>query len=241
MHRPVRLGGIVVVAAVVLGSCSSSPATPSSRANETATQVAAAAAQALDSASSVHVVAHNVSGGDGLSYTGCVYRNGNGALHMTSAGATFDVVVTGGTAYFKASYGLLKWLGFGGNPSKTGAIPGVGWVRMPATALDAKTILQWPGMNGGSPSTWTSPHALVSVNYHGAKAVSFRYGSEPQGVGVVYVADTGKAWPLGVVVTDANGTGTASFTGWNRCVVLSAPVHSITESAFLKRLELHPT
>jgi hypothetical protein len=87
------------------------------------------------------------------------------------------------------------------------------------------------------PSTWTRTQSLRALKYQGVKAVSFRYDTPPEGRGVVYVAATGTAWPLGANLTDDTGTYTATFTDWNRCASLSAPAHPITEEAFLKRTD----
>jgi hypothetical protein len=225
--RGMRFPGLMlmVVVALLVAACGSSSSSSTSSGNGIATkstdQILKSTVAAAESAHSVHVSGTVHSGGTlGIDLD---LVTGKGASGSISQGAEkFKLVVTGGNFYFQGNRAF--WLKVGHSEAAVKLFLGK-WIREPSAAGQFAAV-----------SHLTSIKNLVSgvLKQHGkvTKGVTSTVGGQralalhDSRNGTLYVAATGKPYPLKVSGTGSSG-GDISFTQYNHTFTIAAPSHSV--------------
>ncbi|MGH2850056.1 MAG: hypothetical protein ACRDLP_05510 [Solirubrobacteraceae bacterium] len=205
----VAASGAIALAASSNGVASRSPSA-----------IVTAVRNAVDGVSSVHVAGAFVESGESLALNLYLVANRGGRGTVTENGASFSLVVVGKVLYFKASTAFWKRFG---NTASANLFAGK-WLKTPTTGQYA------------SVSAFTDIHTLFAqllspkgkltkgptTTLHGQPAVGV---TNPADGGILYVATTGKPYPLEVAGNTKNGQ--LVINGIDQPVTLTPPKTSI--------------
>jgi hypothetical protein len=216
----------LVVAAVLLAGCGSSSQNSSqsnSEASKSPTQVLADAKAAATDASSVHVAGSIVSGGTPIKLDLTMARGKGAKGTMSTNGLSFNLVRIGDTLYIQGSDAFYsKFAGAAVAQLLHGK-----WLKASATQGQLKSLA--PLTNIGALFAGVSSHhgklaSGGSTTYNGQKVAEIRDTSDNS---KLYVAATGKPYPVAIVGGKRGESGTVSFGDWNAPVSLSAPKNAL--------------
>jgi hypothetical protein len=189
-------------------------------------QILATSLAAGEHARSVHIVGNIVSGG---SHVGMDIRfaGTDAAGRLSEDGAAFDLVLVGNKAYIKGGAAFWK---------KEGAKPGDPTITLFANKWVGGSTAAGKPFHGfgaefrlrGLLTSLSSSHGKLvpagSTKIHGQPAVGLR--DTKQG-GTIYIATTGKPYPLSIQKTKGSDSGTLSFEDWDKPVTITAPASYI--------------
>jgi hypothetical protein len=219
---------------VALGLCacgSSSSSSSSSSGNGVAAKspdaILSAATTAIEAASSAHVAGNVANAGTSISLDLSLVSGKGARGTMSENGLSFQLVDLGGSVYINASDAF--WRRFGGNAAAQ-VFHGK-WLKAPA---DRGSFASLAGL--------TNLHQLFNalLTSHGALSKGATTTVDGQPViglqdktkgGTLYVATTGKPYPVEVLKSGTNG-GHLVFDHINQSVPLSAPANAIDISQF---------
>ena len=220
----------LVLAAALLAGCGGSGDSAKSNGEESkpAAQVLADAKAAATNASSAHVSGSIQSDGTPISLDLTTARGKGAKGSMSTNGLKFDLVRIGDTLYIRGSDEFLKH--FAG-----GAVAQLlhdKWLKASATHGRLKSLA--PLTNLGALFAGVSAQHGKLVNdgkstYKGTDVVVIRDTSDNS---KLYVAATGKPYPVAIVGGKQGESGTITFDDWNKSVSLSAPDGAIDISQF---------
>jgi hypothetical protein len=193
--------------------------------SKSADAIVTSATSAIDRVSSVHVAGSVVSGGSPIKLDLNVVANKGATGTMSENGLSFQLIGVGKYIYINGSPGF--WRHFGG--AAAAQLFQGKWLKAP-TATG----------NFASLGALTNLHQLLSgLLPHGAAltkgATSTVNGQQVVAIrdttkgGTLYVATTGKPYPVEILKTGAQG-GHITFDRINESVSLSPPTHSIDVS-----------
>lgn len=185
-------------------------------------QIVATAQKAAEDAKSVHVTGLVNSTGAKLALDLHIVR-GEGAKGSISEGPlSFQLVQVGGNVYIKGSEAFYKRFA-GGEAARL--LQGR-WLKAPATAAEFAPLVSLANMHKLFTSA-LGPVATFSkgstTTIRGQKVVSVKDNFKG---GYLYVATTGKPYPIEIARTGANG-GKVDFEEWDAPVSLTPPANSI--------------
>ena len=212
----------VVLSVAVLAGCGGSKSTSNGVASKSADQIVAAAKAAASSATSVHAYGSGSDNGVPLVINLHIVAGKGGKGSLSEHGLSFQLVRIGSTAYIKGSSAFYKR--FAGAAAAQ-LLQGK-WLKASATSGQLAAL---------TPLTDLSKFFDTALANHGKLAKSETktvHGVEVIGVkdttkgGVLYVATSGKAYPIEVTKTGASG-GTLTFDQWNQPVALSPPPNAV--------------
>jgi len=221
----------LVLAALVLAGCGSSgkkAEKPNGEASKPPARVLADAKAAATSASSVHVSGHLVSNGTPVTLDLTMVR-GKGAKGSASInGLDFDAVRIGDTVYIHGSDDFYKQ--YAG--AAVAQLLHDRWIKASTNQPQFRTFA--PLTDVGALLTEVSKNHGKLVNdgattYRGQQVVAIRDTSDNS---KLYVAGTGKPYPVALVGGKKGQTGTIAFDDWNKATSLSAPKNAIDISQF---------
>ena len=211
----------LVLTAVLLAGCGSSKKESASNgeASKPPTQVLADAKAAATNAASVHVAGSIVSGGTPIKLDLSMARGKGAKGSMSTNGLSFDLVRVGDTVYIQGSDEFYKH--FAG--AAVAQLLHGKWLKASATQGQLKSLA--PLTSIGALFTGISTHhgKLASegtTTYHGQKVAEIRDTSDNS---KLYVAATGKPYPVAIVGAKQGQSGTVTFDDWNSHVSLSPP------------------
>ena len=215
----------LVLAAAVLAGCGGSheSAKPNSEASKPPERVLADAKRAATSAGSVHVAGNIRSNGTPITLDLSMVRDKGAKGSMTTNGLEFDLVRIGDAVYIKGSDEFYKrFAGAGVAQLLHGR-----WLK--ASATQGRLAPLAPLTSIGALFTGISAHHGKLANdgkttYKGQQVVAIRDTSDNS---KLYVAASGKPYPVAISGGRKNQSGTISFDDWNRSVSLSAPSGAI--------------
>ena len=220
----------LVLTALLLGVCGSSDksAKPNNEASKPAPQVLADANAAATKASSAHVSGSIRSDGTPITLDLSTARGKGAKGSMSTNGLKFDLVRIGDTLYIRGSDEFLKR--FAG-PAAT-LLHGK-WLKASATHGRLKSLA--PLTNLGALFAGISSQHGKLVNdgkstYKGTDVVVIRDTSDNS---KLYVAATGKPYPVALSGGKKDQSGTITFDDWNKSVSLSAPSGALDISQFV--------
>ncbi len=216
---------VLVVVAVLVAGCGSKHTPSNGEAAKTPAQIAVDVLAATKDATAVHVSGSGTTGGSPLSLDLHLVAGTGGEGHITLSGLSFDIIRIGSKAYFKGGPAFLKH--YGGTVAAQ-LFKGK-WFVAPADSGDFASF---------TPLTDLAQLTQAIVSSHGklAKGAETTINGQPaiaiddttQG-GTLYVATTGKAYPLELKAGSGN-TGTIDFTDWDQPETLTAPKGAIDYS-----------
>jgi hypothetical protein len=212
----------LLLTAVLLAGCGGSKKESSSsngEASKSANQVLADARAAATNASSTHVSGSIVSGNTPIKLD-LTMASGKGAEGtMSTNGLSFNLVRVGDTLYIKGTDEFYKH--FAG--AAVAQLLHGKWLKASATQGQLKSLA--PLTNISALFSGISTHHGTLVNdgaktYRGQKVIVIRDTSDNS---KLYVAATGKPYPVAIVGGKKNASGTVTFGDWNAGVSLSPP------------------
>jgi hypothetical protein len=221
--RDLRLAALALLAAGAMGGCGSSSG--NGVASKPAQQILNAASNAAHSAHSVHVNGSASSAGQALQLD-LNLVNGKGASGtISTSGFTVDVIDIANTVYLKGSNSF--WQQFGGKGAAQ--LFSGRWLKSPATGnfatfaqfTDLKQLFDRIFSNHGSltKGAATTVRGQQAIPLHDARG------------GDLYVATTGKPYPVELVKSGAGG-GKVYFSDYDHPFSLAAPPNAVDISKF---------
>jgi hypothetical protein len=214
----------LVLAAAVLAGCGSGKkeAKPNGEASKPANQVLADARAAAMSASSVHVSGNVSAHGTAVTLDLTMIRGKGAKGSMSTNGLQFGLVRIGDTAYIHGSDAFYehyagslaqllhdKWLKVSTGQarfSSLAALTSIGAIFGEVSSHHGKLV------NEGK------------TTYKGQQVVEIRDVSDNS---KLYVAATGKPYPVAIVGSKKNAAGTITFDSWDESASLTAPKSAI--------------
>ncbi len=220
----------LVLAAVLLAGCGSSGESAKSNGEESkpAAQVLADAKAAASNASSAHVSGSIQSKGTPITLDLTTARAKGAKGSMSTSGLKFDLVRVGDTLYIRGSDEFLKHFAGG----VAAQLLHDKWLKASATHGRLKSLA--PLTNLGALFAGVSAQHGKLVNdgkktYKGDDVVVIRDTSDNSRL---YVAATGKPYPVAIVGGKKGESGTITFDDWNKSVSFTAPDGAIDISQF---------
>jgi hypothetical protein len=185
-------------------------------------QILASSKAAATSAKSVHLSGSLVSKGTPVSVNLGLVAGGGAAGQISEHGAAFQFVTLDGTIYVSGDGAFLRRLG--GIPASQLFLGR--WLKAPLNSAEFASLSSLVDMQTLL-STLLSSHgplrAAGARRVHGQQAVAV---TDPANGETVYVATTGKPYPL-EVAKSGSVAGRIVFEGWNVIVPLSPPANAI--------------
>jgi hypothetical protein len=225
--RPLALALAVTVA--LLAGCGghSKAAAPNDEATKPAQRVLADARAAATRASSAHVSGSIRSSGTPITLDLSTARGRGAKGSMSTNGLKFDLVRIGDTLYIRGSDAFYQH--FAG--AAVAQLLHNRWLKAPATKGRLKSLA--PLTSLGALFAGVSSHHGKLVNdgnttYKGQAVVAIQDTSDNS---KLYVAATGKPYPVAIVGGKKGRSGTITFGDWNSPVSLSAPSSAIDISS----------
>jgi hypothetical protein len=220
----------LVLTAVLLAGCGSSGKSAKSNGEESkpAARVLADAKAAATSASSAHVSGSIQSEGTPITLDLSTARGKGAKGSMSTNGLKFDLVRIGDTLYIRGSDEFLKH--FAG-----GAVAQLlhdKWLKASATHGRLKSLAPLTSLGALFEGVSANHGKLVNdgkKTYKGDAVVVVRDTSDNS---KLYVAATGKPYPVAIVGAKKGESGTITFGDWNKSVSLTAPEGAIDISQF---------
>jgi hypothetical protein len=212
---------VFAVALAGLASCGSSA--DNGVASKNASEILAAAKNAAQSATAVHVESQAAQGALKIALNLELTSNG-GHGEISLLGSSFEVIRIGNTLYLKGNPTFYQRLGI--NPTR---VPQNSWIKTPANnsqfgGLAGFTDL--PGEVGRLLSTAKPVTKGTTTTTNGQKTVELKQAGQLY-TGKIYVATVGKPYPVQITRTGRE-TGQTTLTNWNQPVSLSAPSSTIS-------------
>ena len=182
---------------------------------------------AIGGVKSVHVSGALVSGGSPLTLDLNLVSGKGGRGQMSENGLSFQLVDVGQNVYINGSPAF--WRHFGGAAAAT-LFQGK-WLKAPATSGNFASLTALTNLHQLLTGLLSSHGALAkgaTTTVNGQKVVAVKDTTHG---GTLYVATTGKPYPVEILKTGAQG-GHVSFDRFNESVSLAAPANSIDISQF---------
>ncbi len=221
---------------LLLAACGGSgkPATtaaPNGEASKSATQVLKDATTAATDAQFVRISGTVTSGGRSISLD-LTIANGKGAKGTMSVnGASFSLVTVGGKAYIRGSDAFYKQFAGSAGAAAAQLLHGK-WLEGSATTGQLASLAEFTNLSQLFKQV-ASVHGTLTnggeTTYQGQSAVAIHSTTQN---GTLYVAASGKPYPLALVATGKN-KGSITFSDWNTSVSISAPSGAVDVSQLL--------
>jgi len=218
-----------VMAALVAGCGSGKKAAKENgEASKPANRVFADARAAAVSAATVHVSGNVTSGGTPIVLDLSMARARGAKGSMSTNGAEFDLVRIGDTAYIRGSDAFLKQ---NAGAAVAQLLHGK-WLKASITSGRFRSLAPLTSIDLLFAEVGSHHGRLVNdgkTTYEGEDVVAIRDTSDAS---KLYVATTGKPYPVAIVGGKKGRSGTIAFGDWNASVSLSAPKDAIDISKF---------
>jgi hypothetical protein len=214
---------IVLVPALIFAGCGGSKSSGSNGVEKkSADDIVATAKAAADAATSVHVSGSGTDNGVPLVLDLHIVAGQGGKGRLSEQGLSFDLIRVGDTAYIKGSPAFYKK--FAG-PAAAVLFKGK-WLKASATTGDLASLTPLTDLRKLLDRTLANHGTLAKLSttvVHGQRVVGVKDTAKG---GVLYVATTGKPYPIEISKGGASG-GTLTFDQWGRPVTLTAPANAV--------------
>ena len=218
---------LAAITAAAISACGGSGGSSSSSGNGVASQspdqILASAVKAAQAAKSVHVSGTVNNGGQSIAIDLSITSGHGASGSIAEGGASFKLIEAGGAFYIqpsprflakfvhsKAAVQLLRGKWLKGSPSDTS-------FQSFAQLTSIKSLMGSLTQNHGT----LSKGSTTTVN--GVKAIALQSSKG----GTMYVATTGKPYPLEVSKTSGSTHGKVTFSDYNKAFSISAPGNSV--------------
>jgi hypothetical protein len=220
----------LVLAAAVLAGCGGSKKTakPNGEAAKPAARVFADAEAAAAGSSSVHVSGAVQARGTTITLDLSMARGKGATGSMSTNGLGFDLVRIGDTVYIHGSDAFYKHFA---PPAFLPLLRGK-WLKASATSERFRSLAPLTSIDALFAEVSARHGRLVNdgrTTYRGEQVVTIRDVSDNS---KLYVAGTGRPYPVAIVGGKKSESGTISFGGWNESVSLTAPKNALDISQF---------
>jgi len=219
--RIASLTGLVLAVAVLAGCGGGSSS--NGVASKTPTQILAAAEAAAAQASAVHISGSIVSNGTPLTLDLSLVAGKGGTGHMSTNGVGFDIVRVGDKAYIRGSEAFWKKFG---NAAAAKLFKDK-WLVGSATTGQFKALTPLTDLQGFFKGALGSHGTLkkgAETTVDGQKVIAL---TDTAKGGTLYIATTGKPYPIELVSPGNGKQGTVTFDQWNKTVTITAPKGAI--------------
>jgi hypothetical protein len=219
--RPLLLAG--VIAALAAGGCGGSSQSKSNGVAQKSPREALAAAQAaVVSATSVRIVGSGTKGGAPFSLN-LRLATGKGAEgQIAEGGLSFRLIQIGDTLYINGSPAFYRH--FGGQAAAQ-LFQGK-WLKAPVSTPEFTSISSLTDLRTLTRSLLNTSGSLRSAGTNTIGGQKVAAIEDPAQGGTLYVAATGKPYPLELEHTGSEA-GRITFSDWNAPVSLTAPAGAI--------------
>jgi hypothetical protein len=217
----------VALALLALAGCGSSD---NGVASKSGGEILAASKAAAESANSVHVVGRNSQGSASLTIDLSLARSG-GRGQISFLGLNFEVIRIGGTVYVKGDLAFYKRLG--AVLGTTVDVPRGTWLKGAANSGPLAQLAALVDLRGELARVLSAPGSVthgVRTTVNGQKVIELSEATKVY-KGSIFVATTGKAYPVQLVKTGGRERGRVTFSEWDKPVSLSAPAPSVDISS----------
>jgi hypothetical protein len=231
-HRPLIAATAAVVLAVGVSACGSSGSGSSADngiAGKSPAAIVKAATAAVNGTKSVHISGSLMSSGMPITLDLSLVSGTGATGSMTEGGLSFQLIALKGFVYIKGSPGF--WKHFGG--AAAAKLFQGKWLKASSSSSDFASLGELTDLHAlfkqllGSTGTLSTGKTST---VDGQKVVAVNDTTKG---GTLYVATTGKPYPVEIVKTGANG-GHVTFDQYNASVTLAAPSGSISLSQLTK-------
>lgn len=220
----------LVSVAVLLAGCGSGKKAgkPNGEASRSPARVLADARRAATGASSAHVAGKVVSGGSTVKLDLALLRGKGATGSMSTNGLQFGLVRIGDTAYIHGSDAFYQHFA---QPVFAQLLHGK-WIKASTAQGRFQSINQLTSLDALFGEISSHHGKLVNAGtttYDGQQVVELRDTSDGSRL---YVAASGRPYPVAIVGGKTNASITLTFDRWNAPVTLTAPKGAIDVSRF---------
>jgi hypothetical protein len=214
----VRRALLVLVCALPLAACGGGSS--SGEQSKSADQIAADAQNAARSAKAVHVSGKIVLRGVPLTLDLRVVRNVGAVGRMGLKGGTLKLVRLGPTVYMNGDGAF--WTAYGG--PRVAGIYSNRWLKVPTSSQQIGPFVQLTDIDqlfGGTIGSHGKIEKGGTTTYHGSNVIVLRETGSAGGK--LYIAASGKPYPVAVVSAGGGSEGSIAFDDWNKSASISVP------------------
>lgn len=225
-------GSLLVVALGALAGCGSS-SNSNNIASKSATEILSESKAAAVSASSVHVSGSIESGAAPVTIDLNLAAGKGAQGEISENGASFKLILVGGTAYISGSSAFYRSLG---GAAAAQLLDGK-WLKASATTGEFASFDSLANMRQLIDTTLAAHGVLAkgaTSTVNGQQAIAI---TDTNKSGTLYVATTGKPYPV-AITKGGSENGKITFDKWNQPVTITAPSDSVDLSE-LKALAGH--
>jgi hypothetical protein len=223
---------LLVLALGVMAGCGGSSSS-NNITSKSATQILSESKAAADSASSVHVSGSITSGATPITIDLNLAAGKGARGEISENGASFKLILVGGTAYISGSPAFYHSLG---GAAAAQLLDGK-WLKASATTGDFASFGSLANMSQLINTTLAAHGVLTkgaTSTVNGQQAIAITDSAKS---GTLYVATTGKPYPV-AITKGGSENGKITFGDWNQPVTIAAPSDSVDLSE-LKALAGH--
>jgi outer membrane lipoprotein-sorting protein len=215
-------GLVGVVVAACGGSSQSSSSSDNGVSSKSPQEILSAANAAINDVSAVHVSGSVTSSGSAIKMNLDLAAGKGAKGQMSQNGMSFQLVTDGKSVYINA--GSAFWRQIGGSGAAQ-LLQGK-WLKAPATSGDFASLASLTDVHKLLSALLNNHGHLVkgaTTTVNGQKVVAVK---DPSTNGTLYVATSGKAYPVEVSKSGTDG-GSISFDRFNEPVSVSPPANAI--------------
>ncbi len=225
-------GSVLVLALGVLAGCGSSSSS-NNVASKSATEILTESKAAADSAGSVHVSGTIKSGAAPVTIDLNLAAGKGARGEISENGASFKLILVGGTAYISGSKAFYRSLG---GAAAAQLLDGK-WLKASATGGEFASFNSLANMRQLIDTTLAAHGTLTkgaTSTVDGQEAIAV---TDTNKTGTLYVATSGKPYPV-AITKGGSENGKITFSNWNQPVTITAPANAVDLSE-LKALAGH--
>jgi hypothetical protein len=226
------MGSVLVLALGMLAGCGSS-SSGNNIASKSATEILTESKAAADSASSVHVSGAIKSGAAPVTIDLDLAAGKGARGEISENGASFKLILVGGTAYISGSKAFYRSLG---GAAAAQLLDGK-WLKASATSGEFASFSSLANMRQLIDTTLAAHGVLTkgaTSTVNGQQVIAI---TDTNKTGTLYVATTGKPYPV-AITKGGSENGRITFDNWNQPVTITAPANAVDLSE-LKALAGH--
>ena len=223
-----RMLALAVALGLLLSGCGSSDNDVASKSGK---EILAASKAAASSADSVHVVGKSSQGRLTIAVNLSLTTSG-GRGQISFLGFDFEVIRIGNTVYLKGNHAFYKRLGDA--LGTTLNVPQGTWLKAPASAGPLSQLAGLADLRGELNRLLSTPGSVVkgaTTTVNEQKVVELKETTKVY-KGSLFVATTGKPYPVLLVKSGGRETGRTTFSEWDEDFSLNAPSPSVELSSF---------